>query len=267
MAWIYLAAADSPQKVWHHGCAQSPIVKSTDISKTSFSAECSEEKSKAPQFGMTLSLFEDVSSQELILSQEDSHARTSVLRVLASAWVQSERVCSIIWSGLSKKHRRLLCSSKTSQGLGDIFQWSEIRLKYLVMSAEMVFSQPQMLELITNERDGSCWPTLTAKQYGFNQGGQNGRRGKKRYSLWALWRIGKLPTLCAREWRPAGLKSELNRNSPSVWAYWKATTGTNMPVSFCEWIWGVPIGATRLEPLVTQYRRSKKEKHSEDCVV
>jgi len=114
---------------------------------------------------------------------------------------------------------------------------------------------PQAWELHIKERDGSYLPTPTAQSHGSNQGGANGRVGKVRYSLQFMWKMGLIPTLTVSQ---KGYDNQANGTKTlSLCGLWRATTGTTMPSSFCEWIMGYEIGHTKLNALGTQWFHSK----------
>lgn len=261
MAWIYLAESGESHKPWHHVCVQLPIVKKSQVLSASFFPGCIEEKSKEPQSGMTLLLFEDQCFHRLTSSPEAFRVRTSALQDFAKAWVASGRVYSSILSGLQKKQRPQFYFSRMLKVLDPTLRLSGLKLKSLATNAGMDLFPPEKSELTIEENDGSYWPTLPASQNGSNQGGALGRKGKIRLSLWALWSQGALPTPCSRDWKDTGSPAGMRRESPSLPTYWKATIGTNMPVSFCEWIMGYSIGATRSEPWATAWFRNKSEQH------
>ena len=190
MAWIYVAEEGFSQKVWSPKSGRSPIVRTTDTSKISLSAECSEEKSYLPLFGQISEVFEDSCYRPLMLSQRDFHARMSVLQGLEKAWARRRREFSIMLRDLPLKYRRRLFFSKTPQVSENLFRLSEMRLSHLDLNAGTVSFRPQTSELHTSADDGSLWPTLSATQYGSNVGGGSGRTGKALHSLWRLWKMG-----------------------------------------------------------------------------
>jgi hypothetical protein len=145
--------------------------------------------------GMTSQHSEEQCCQEWTLSMQDSLANRSVLLALEKAWSRTRAGYFSMWRGLSEKHRRLLCFSKTS-GLASesLSRWSEVRLNLLVINAGTVFFQQEIAAPDTEGSDGSYWPTLTANRSTYQQGGAKGRKGPKRYSLESLWRRGELPT-------------------------------------------------------------------------
>jgi hypothetical protein len=267
MAWIYLAESEQSAKPWRRGSERLPIVKSTHTLEGFFCRDNSEAKLNEHQYGMTLNLFEESCSHKLILSAEDFPVRTSHLPEISSVWRASEANFFGKLSGLEKKQKRRLFFSKTSgQEYASTFQPSELRLNQMGTNVETACLVPQIAELTTDELVGSCWPTPTASRGGYNRGGGSGRTGKIRYGLEMAWKLGKLPTLCAREYRssPNIVQPEKGARNRSLSTYWKATTGTNMPASFCEWIMGFQIGATAYEPWAIPTRRRNTVKRSKD---
>lgn len=258
MGWIYAQASEglhNPSSPWS---APWPTVNETDHVSASFFPECIEEKLIEPPSGMTLPLFEDECSRRLISSPQGFHARTSALREIAKAWAVSEAGFFGTLFDLPKKQKLRLFSSKTLRAFGSSFRPSEMRLKILDIQSGTVSLRPETSELDTDESDGSRWPTPIASRAQW----QKQRDGSKRLNLPALWRLGKLPTLCAREYRnaPAVVRPEMGARNRSVSTYWKATTGTNMPPSFLEWIMGYRIGATASEPWATEWYLNKRRK-------
>lgn len=263
MAWIYLAESEGSQRLWTHGSQQLPTVKETPQLNKCFFQECSVESCLALQYGQMSLLSEDQCFPRLTSSVADFHARILALLDFAKVYRASEAGFFGKLSGLPKKQKRQLFFSKTyGQELGSTFQPSEMRLRELDIKSGTVSLRLEMLELHTKEPAGSpLLPTPTASRAGYQQGGAKGRKGPKRYSLESLWKMGKLPTPMARDYKDLCGK-EHGRHSVSLPIYWKATHGTTMPASFCEWIMGYRIGATVLEPLVTQSFHNRQEKHS-----
>jgi hypothetical protein len=268
MAWIYLAESADAQKVWRNGSDQLPIVKTIQRNNLCWYHGCSGEVCPQHRSGTTLELFEEKSYPRSISFLEDFLARICRLQDFARVWALSDQVFFGKLSDLPKKWRHVLSSWRMSgQESGNSFPPSELRLKHLDFDAEMVSLRLPISARATDDKDGSSLlPTLTASRSGYNQGGGSGRVGKKRYSLEMLWKMGKLPTATAtaREWRCASSKADEKRKSPSLSYYWKATTGTNMPPSFCEWIMGYHIGDTVLEPWAIHYHRSNTVRRSKN---
>lgn len=258
MAWIYLAESAESNRPWRHGCELSPTVNESQALSASYFPGCIEVKSNSHLSGTTLPLFADPCSLQLTSSLADFHARTLALRAFEKAWAARGLDFSAISLGLPKKQVPLFFSSKTSEVFLNSFRLSGLRLKHWGMKFGTDLLQPATSGQDTDESAGLLWPTLVVSRKTYDRQ----RDGSRTYSLPALWKMGKLPILTAREYRSAGHKSDMERKSPSVSSYWKATTGTNIPVSFCEWIMGYSIGATRSEPWATQWFRRKPKRPS-----
>lgn len=263
MAWIYLAESVESPKPYRPGLDQSPFVKQTNtLNLCCFHAWLGASCFQLP-FGTTCEHFEAalLSRPESTSSTAASHARTLVLREMVQVWRESEADFSSKSPGLFASYDQLSRSWKMSQL--SLFEDSQKSLESLPSSGMTLggrLFQPKNLEPVTLDDDGSCLPTPMASACGYQSQGN----GEKRYMIPQLWKMGKLPTPMAREWRSAGSKSDMARNSPSVSTYWKATTGTTMPPSFIEWIMGYRIGATASEDWATQWFQSKQGKHSKD---
>ena len=275
-------------KPWRHGSKHAPIVNSTLSASECFFHGNTAAKSTSHQFGQTSLAFEEPCSRSgLSLFSGLTPAKESLLLALEQAWRTSKRSFFGTFHDWPKKQKLRLFSAKiTGRESGRISAPSEMRLRELDTKSGTVTLRPETSELGTSESATSCWPTPlvsratyekqrdgtvrpnlplmwrlgilptpTATPYGSNQGGAAGRKGMIRYSLEQLWRLAQIPTPRASEGNQQGFESELRRNSPSVSTYWKATTGTNMPASFLEWIQGFRIGASVLEPWAIPTRR------------
>lgn len=263
MAWIYSAALEGSAKPFRPGLDQLPTVKTTNTLNLCcfhawLGASCFQ-----LQYGMMCERFEDacLNLQGSTSCTVASHARILVLQGMEKAWKESEVDFS------SKSHDSSLsydpdsCSWKTSQlSLLEDFQPSSESLPGWGMTLAGRFFQPKMLEPIISDDDGFYSPTPMASPCGYQSQGKR----EKKYMIPQLWKMGKLPTPMARDYKNEGLESGMRRKSPSLPTYWKATTGTTMPVSFIEWIMGYHIGATALEGWATQWFQSKQEKHLKD---
>lgn len=271
MTWEYLdfehstcsQESDSNRTHSSLGAEPSPIVKSRKNLAEFSLAAWREAKSTELHAGTMCSPFLKDTFKNLTsrLSPQDSPAQRSALRVLGKAFEQRGQDFSLKSLGSPTKSVLRLFSSKTyGQELESLSQKSGLHLK----AWDLLFTTGTLRHAIsvclTKEIDGSPLPTLSKTRYGSNVGGAAGRRGNVRHSLSGLWKLGKLPTLKKRDWRMAGTKSESNRKSPALNYYWKTTTGTNLPVSFCELIWGIPLGTTVLEPWAIPFRLRKSEK-------
>lgn len=262
MGWIYLAESEESLKLWTPGSDRLPIVKRTFFLRKCFFQECTEGSCQSHQSGQMSLPLEDQCFQRSMLSREGSLARTYLLRDFAKVWAASAADFFGKLSGLQKKQKRQLFFSKTSgQALENMYLPSEMRLKELDTKLGTVCLKQETLAPPIKELDGFVLlPTPTASRAGYQRGGAKGRKGPKIYSLESLWKMGKLPTPCARDWKDTALKSGIERKSPSLPTYWKATHGTTMPASFCEWIMGYQVGATALNLSVTRSFHSKQEK-------
>jgi hypothetical protein len=87
------------------------------------------------------------------------------------------------------------------------------------------------------------YPTPTATEYGRNKSTSEG--SKVRLSLSSMARTGHWPTPTAHNAKEGGYPSEGERNTPTF--AWEA--GGKLNPAWVEWLMGVPIGWTDLEPL------------------
>lgn len=261
MAWIYLAELEESQKPLNHGLEQSLTVNKTDSPNQFYFQECQKESCAKHLSGMMCRRSVEKCCRQLTLFLEASHAKTLVLQEMEKAWQESEAGYSTKLSGLQKKLERRLYSWKTSQPLelADFLKSSEHLPKWGMTVAGRVYL-PQALEFHTKGKDGFYLPTPTAQNYGSNKGGAAGRMGKVRYSLNYLWKMGLIPTLTVSQ---KGYDNQKNGTKTlSLCGLWRATTGTTMPSSFCEWIMGYEIGHTKLNALGIQWFQPKSGKHS-----
>lgn len=129
----------------------------------------------------------------------------------------------------------------------------------------------------------AMFPTPIASPYGYNQGGAAGRIGTKRPSLEMmakanLWptptvygnnqnkmqggshliglatAVRMWPTPLARDWKSGSLATKGNSRPLSE------AVGGSLNPEFCEWLMGVPIGWTELQPWVTARFLSRRGK-------
>lgn len=202
---------------YRHGCGPSPTVKTIDTHKLYSCRVCGAVTLGEPQFGTTCEVSgEKCSTSRLTSSMADSHARTSVLRELESAWEESEADFFTTSQGLSVKQTRDLYFSKTSQQLELVA--STVSRKHLPSSGMIVggrLYQPQKLAVRSLANAGSFLPRPTAKHYGSNRGGAAGRVGEKRMSIHQMATHGLLPG------HPKGVLNrvylELVMGFPSQW--------------------------------------------------
>jgi hypothetical protein len=172
------------------------------------------------------------------------------------AWRESEADFSLKSCALLASYDPASFSWKTSQqslfgGLTE-FSWSSLRSGSIV---DGQLCQPPKLAQCIAEKDGGYLPTPTASIEGSNcsPGSTN-----KKMGLSQLARKGLLPTPKARDYKPAGITSDLNRNSPGL----PATMGGSLNPQFVEEIMGYHIDWTALDALVTAWFRYQQKKHS-----
>lgn len=116
-------------------------------------------------------------------------------------------------------------------------------------------------ELDTSETESGLLPTLTAQNYGTNQGGAAGRVGKVRPSLETMARRGLLPTLSARDHRSDSCTPEFRaqRDALKTGKTLPWTLGGLLNPRWCEGFMGFPPDHTALEPSeMPSTRRSSK---------
>lgn len=239
MAWIYLA--ESEDSVWpcHHGCGQSPIVKTTDTLKLFYCLGCTTVSFLPPQYGTTLprSYLSCCPDRKLTSSTAGSRARTSALRATEKAWKEADRsYFSKSFAWLASFDRGSF-SWKTSQlslsgGLTE-FSWSSLRSGSIVDGR---LYQPERWVPRTCENAGSSLPTPTARDFK--------SPGLSRTRKASIQRRQGLPL--------------------SVW--FKEEFGKNLHPSFLEWMMGYPQKHTALGHWVIQWYRPKRVKRSGDCV-
>lgn len=264
MAWIYLAESADSDWLSKTGSGQLHIVSVNHTRKLFYCHEC--EQASFPWLlsgTMCEHLRANNSGTKSTSFTADSLAKISALLAAEKAWLESEVDFS------SKSHDSSLsydpdsCSWKTSQlSLLEDFQPSSESLPGWGMTLGGQFFQPKMLEPIIYDDDGFYLPTPMASPCGY----QSQSNKKKTFMLPQLWKMGKIPTPMARDWKSESQKSGMKRKSPSLPTYWKATTGTIMPVSFIEWIMGYQIGATALGDLEMQWFRNKRGRLSKNSL-
>lgn len=252
------------QRPWLRGSDRPPIVKSSiSLSACCFHA-CLGERYPKPPYGTTLELFvEECSQCQSTAFGADSRAKGILLRGLENEWRIAGRRFSGKLSGWQRRRKpRSFFSKMSGRGSDGLYRRSELRLNLLgTKSATGTYRHP-MWGFHTGARDGSSLPTPVVKEGGYNLGGGKGRVGHKRYGLAQMWKRGLLPTPTKRDERPGGYKADLNRNSPPLTALWRATTGTQLPACFVEWIMGTRIGASALEPWAIPSRGFSTERRS-----
>ncbi len=269
MAWIYLVESEGSVSHSANGVLQSPIVKTTDMLKLCCCREWLMGDWQELQSGTTLHRSEGPCYQlPSTSSTAASPAKTSVLQVVESAWVESEADYSSTSQGLSVKQTRDLYFSKTSQQLELVA--SIVSCKHLPSSGMIVGGQlyrPQKLVPSTFASDGSYLPTPTASDYGKNNGrnSKDPMKSRDQYSLSMLWKKGLIPTITVSQKTYDRQKN--GHITKSLSKLWSETTGTKLPPSFSEMIMGYQIGWTAINVSVTQLFQSKRKLRSKDCAV
>jgi len=217
MAWTYLAAKGDSLRPWDGSASDlSPTVKKINSRGRFYCLGSSAETFRLGRSGTTFALSELGCFPESTRSRQDSPARTSALRALASAWAESEAGFFSKLSALPKNARRHLCSPKMfGRALGSTFPPSELNLRHLGFDAETGTLQLVTLAPRTSGSDGS-WllPTPTTSRGGYNVGGGAGRIGRVRPSLDMMAKQGLWPTPRAsanenRQRRPSPSPSQL----------------------------------------------------------
>ena len=256
MAWIYFQESEASELPLVHGSEQSHIVKESLTAKLFCCPECQQTTLIELQSGTMLEPCTKDCCRQLILFLEDFPAKTSALRELEKAWMESEAVYSTKLSGLQKKFDQVLFSLKMSQPL-ELEDWKKLS-KHLPKSGMTVAGRvylPQALELHTKGKGGSYLPTPTASNYGHNQ--SNSKGSKIRHSLAALWKKGLLPTITVSQ---KSYDRQANGGiTLSMSGLWKETYGTTLPAAFVEWMMGYRLKHTELKPWATQWFRFKRK--------
>lgn len=237
MAWIsFLESAELPRHSTS-GSDQSHIANKIDSASRSSCLECIEETCQKHQSLMTSEILAQDNYPISILYQEDSRARTSVLREMELAWEEADR------SYFSKSFDSpatydpdsfswRMSQQSLFEGLTE-FCWSSLRWGTIVDGR---LYQPQRWAPVIFENDGFYLPTPTAWNYGKNQGRKkdNTPSGRPRYSLPYRARRGEVPG------HPMGLLNP-------------------------EWVeqaMGYPIGWTDIEPWATQWCHKRRGRRS-----
>lgn len=168
MAWIYLAESQDSQRPWTGSPDQSPIVKMIDMLKPYFCLGCG-------MAGFQLRLSGTISDpckdafcpRPLISSGEASRARTSALRALERAWMESEAAFSLKSSDSFVNFDRNTSVWKTRQEslLPDSSVCSLSSYRWGTIVDGLLF-QPKKLEPRFSARDGSSWPRPCASDTG-----------------------------------------------------------------------------------------------------
>lgn len=265
--WLYLSTSDP-----------SPTAKSTPIVKQYCSQGWQMEASLKPQSGMTSKLYR-LYLPSLCLSTSStvgSPARTSALQDMEKAWKASEAAYfsrSFAWP---KKCSPPFYSWKTCPPLhleGDFGSLEKLPRSGMIADGRLY----PLLPLVhpTKEKDGSYLPTPTTMDHlpprsveAQKRVFQTHRKGRtypcnlREWIIPEMWPQRLLPTPKASECTRAGIKSESKRDNPSLWYHVYKATGKKLNPQFVEWMMGLPIGWTELEPWAMQWFRNARKKRS-----
>lgn len=263
MPWIFSLESEDSVLASKGTRKPSRIVKTTRTPREFYSLECETDALTERRSAPTSKRLEaEISTNGLTSSRAVFHAKIFPVQDAARAWAASEAAFSSRSSALWKKSRRRLSSSKTypRSGREDWSRYSKL-LPIFGMIRDGRLSQPASLEPRTFARDGSSLRTPTACDYGKNVGRKSDGitpSGRDRFSLSVLWSRGQIPTPTVSQ------KSyDVQKNgskSLSISGLWKASTGTTLPPSFCEWIMDFPLGWTVIDASVIPWFRPKRGK-------
>ena len=295
MAWIYLAASEEGQSLWHHGCGRSPIAKATSLRKTTYLSSNKKEKSRLRQSGTTYERSIDESSRAFQLTSYmgDGLARTLVQRDLERAWAESDQDLSLKSSDSFANSDQHGYSWKTHQTslFQDFQDFSWISMRWGMMRDGLLY-QPRRWKPRICVNDSGCLPTPTASEYGTNQSPSEGAKVGPSLNTLARSRLPtplasdgehggpsannhgapkltalalRIPTPCARDGKDGLTPREHGRHSPSVAvAVAKAGHAGYLNPALVEVIQGYPIGWTVFTDWGTHGCLKSREKRLKD---
>lgn len=257
MAWTYFQESGESAKGLSNGLDLSHTVKETDMLGVCCCREWPLMISNQHLSGMTLHRSEGPCYQLSTSSMGASHAKTSVMQVIVSAWKGSEVAYSLKLSGLQKKLTHLSSFLKTSLASGQedllVFVTSWPRWG-MICGGQL--SVPQALEPRTGAKDGSYLPTPTASAYGT----QKSANGQPRPSLSTMAKQNKWPTPKASDWKNNGSPSEMRRHSPTLGAVIGYQSGGKLNPQWVEWLMGYPSGWTELSAWAIPWFQNKSQR-------
>lgn len=203
-------------------------------------------------------------------SQAASHARTLAVQECEEAWTASEADYFSRSLGLYASFDRDSFTWKMSQGC--LFEgWTESAQSWprYSMTIGLECYQLSTWEHRTSENEsGFLLPTPTAQDNGgYNKSASSG--AQIRYGLEGMARKNLWPTPKASEASRGDSHSERRRNTPSLTTEVNIeaeTYGGHLNPQWVEWLMGLPIDATELEPWETDGFRKLREKHSSDLL-
>lgn len=284
MAWTYLVGTAVSASDLENGSGPSPIAKSTDIAKAFYCPECLKIDCIGGLFGTILKPSPSLNSRTGLKScTAVSLAKTFPLLALEKVWKVSEAVFFLDCVPWSKKSSPLSCSWKTSQPLElGVFERSSFNLQIWGMTVAGLVYQPLKLEPRTLEKGGSYWATPKASEIEESYENYIARmkrspdpktNTKVRPSNLAVqvkapqfW-----PTPAYRDYKGVrrNLKKGENVSGKGV-SYGMDLTqavrhkdslvGGKLNPTWIEWLMGVPLGWTELNPWAMEWFRPKSKK-------
>lgn len=263
MGWICFQATVESVEHSGRGCEQWRIVKSSNTATAFLCPKCHEVGLTELQSGMTCERCgENTSAHRLTLSQEASPARTLALQEMERAWTESEADYSSKSLGLLASFDRASCSWKTSQA--SLFEeLTELPQNWprMGMWDATGFYPLTMWERRTSAKESGLLPTPIASDADKDPTDSLSRMVR-------LW-----PTPAARDYRSPGSKEGYGRrtaaghqqalNEEAV--HREGLIGGQLNPEWVEWLMGLPIGATELEPWATELCPRRQKKRSSVC--
>ena len=210
-------------------------------------------ESHRPRYAQMFDRFGVLIFETLTLFTADSHARTSAVQAMESAWAESEADYIGKYIDSLKKRKPRLFSWKTCLQYGPeaLSKWSD-HLPISAMTVAGLLTQPPQLARHIKGKGGFCLPTPTATDHRRDYQLQP-RTKTKVYSLSGLFEHRLLPTPMARDWRGSTGKNRHTQNLPNLYQ----KNGKQLNPAFVEAIMGYDIGWTDLKALETRLSRSK----------
>jgi hypothetical protein len=231
MAWIFFQASAVCPWAYKDMSEQSHIVKVIPIAKLFSYQECEKEYWHVRPYGMISATSQFMKSHQLTLFSGDFLAKTSALREMVKAWMESEADYFSRSSGLQThlnqnssfwKMYLPLYPEEEQKWLGQLPPWG--------MTAGGALYQLAALEQYTKGSDGSCLPTPTASD----------------------WK------------RSSDSPADRKRNNPHLQTKLNMLAGTKslkINLSWLEWMMGFPIGWTELGLLEMQSYHVRPKRH------
>lgn len=264
MAWIYLAASEGLPLLSPLGSDQLPTVRSIDTPMPFCSRDRPMERCTAPQFGMTCVHCAALSFHQWTSSPPDSHARTSALRVVGLAWVESKADWLARSFDLPERSNPSSFSLKTCQRLGPAAEneWSR-SWPASGMTVDGICYRLMTWARPTREHVGFYWPTARANDAKShrNKTVKNrkgpGHSGTTLTDFVTLW-----PTPSASQYgsNKGGAAGRVGMARPSL----NTMHGGKLNPTWVEWLMNFPTEWTVCAPWAMPSSRSKRAQRSKD---